>query len=136
MHGFSQNIFVAVDTVVIANNQKVLLIKRKNPPFQGKWALPGGFVEQDEDLPESAMRELEEETGVRAVINDLSFVGVYGAPNRDPRFRTVSIVYRLEIPETVEVKGGDDAAEAAWFDLDDLPELAFDHAEVIKDAQF
>ncbi len=127
---------MAVDTVVIANNQKVLLIKRKNPPFQGKWALPGGFVEQDEDLPESAMRELEEETGVRAVINDLSFVGVYGAPNRDPRFRTVSIVYRLEIPETVEVKGGDDAAEAAWFDLDDLPELAFDHAEVIKDAQF
>ena len=133
---FTQNIFVAVDTVVIANNQKVLLIKRKNPPFQGKWALPGGFVEQDEDLPESAMRELEEETGVRAVINDLSFVGVYGAPNRDPRFRTVSIVYRLEILETVEVKGGDDAAEAAWFDLDDLPELAFDHAEVIKDAQF
>ena len=133
---FTQNIFVAVDTVVIANNQKVLLIKRKNPPFQGKWALPGGFVEQDEDLPESAMRELEEETGVRAVINDLSFVGVYGAPNRDPRFRTVSIVYRLEILETVEVKGGDDAAEAAWFDLDDLPELAFDHAEGVKDARF
>jgi len=133
---FTQNIFVAVDTVVIANNQKVLLIKRKNPPFQGKWALPGGFVEQDEDLPESAMRELKEETGVRAVINDLSFVGVYGAPNRDPRFRTVSIVYRLEILETVEVKGGDDAAEAAWFDLDDLPELAFDHAEGVKDARF
>lgn len=133
---FTQNIFVAVDTVLIANNQKVLLIKRKNPPFQGNWALPGGFVEQDEDLPESAMRELEEETGARAVINDPSFVGVYGAPNRDPRFRTVSIVYRLEIPETVEVKGGDDAAEAAWFDLDDLPELAFDHAEVVKDAQF
>jgi len=133
---FTQNIFVAVDTVVIANNQKVLLIKRKNPPFQGKLALPGGFVEQDEDLPESAMRELEEETGVRAVINDLSFVGVYGAPNRDPRFRTVSIVYRLEILETVEVKGGDDAAEAAWFDLDDLPELAFDHAEGVKDARF
>jgi len=133
---FTQNIFVAVDTVVIAKNQKVLLIKRKNPPFQGKLALPGGFVEQDEDLPESAMRELEEETGVRAVINDLSFVGVYGAPNRDPRFRTVSIVYRLEILETVEVKGGDDAAEAAWFDLDDLPELAFDHAEGVKDARF
>ncbi len=120
---------VTVDGVIIKNG-KVLLIKRKNEPFKGRWALPGGFVEYGETVEEAALREVKEETGMDARIKKL--VGVYSDPDRDPRGHTISIVFLMEAKgETI---AGDDAIEARFFDLNDLPPLAFDHAKIIKDA--
>jgi 8-oxo-dGTP diphosphatase len=98
------------------------------------WALPGGFVELDEDLPDAAARELKEETGAepRAMYQ----LGAWGTPGRDPRQRTVSAVYLVvQNPMAGAVKGADDAAEAAWHPWSDLPELAFDHEDIVASAQ-
>ena len=112
--------------------KKVLLIKRKHDPFMGKWALPGGFVEIDEDLEAGANRELEEETGLKNIA--LTQFKTYGTPGRDPRGRTISVVYYgFSTNKSPKIEAGDDAAEASWFDLNDLPELAFDHEEILKD---
>ncbi|OGH99962.1 MAG: hypothetical protein A2Y25_02455 [Candidatus Melainabacteria bacterium GWF2_37_15] len=109
---------------------KLLLVKRKNPPFQNKWAIPGGFVDYDEELETAAMRELEEETGVKDV--SLKQLHTFGKIGRDPRGRTVSVVYMAFVDaEQVKIKAGDDAKEAQWFDINKLPELAFDHQEII-----
>jgi len=98
----------------------------------GKWALPGGFVEIDEDLMEGAIRELEEETGLTKI--NLKQFGTYGKPGRDPRGRTISVVYYGIVQEgKFIVTAGDDAAEASWFDIKKLPPLAFDHEEIIQD---
>lgn len=125
---------VAADTVALRcvglGAPEVLLIKRAFVPYEGYWAFPGGFVELDEDLPVAARRELEEETGLEAVSIDQ--VGAWGTPGRDPRGRTISAVYlAIARPEESEVEGADDAAEAAWHGLEDLPKLAFDHAEIL-----
>ncbi len=110
--------------------RRVLLIRRRHDPFAGAFALPGGFVEEGETLEAAALRELAEETGVTGVPVEL--VTVAGDPGRDPRGWTVSVVYRAVVDESaVTVRAGDDAAEAAFFALDDLPELAFDHGEVL-----
>jgi len=111
--------------------KEILLIRRKNPPFEGMYALPGGFVDYGERMEEAVVRELEEETGLRTRVTGL--VGVYSDPDRDPRGHTVSPAYLLE---TVggELRAGDDAAEAVFFPADDLPELAFDHSLIVKDA--
>ncbi|MFP4469852.1 MAG: NUDIX domain-containing protein [Bacteroidales bacterium] len=126
---------VTVDMAVFARfgpSWKVLLIRRGNPPFEGQWALPGGFVEMDEKLIESAQRELEEETGIKNV-NLLQF-RTYGDPGRDPRGRTVAVVhYGFVNSDKIQVKGGDDASEAAWFAVDDLPGLAFDHSKIMSE---
>ena len=116
---------------LILKDKKVLLIKRKNYPFKGKWALPGGFVEYKEKTEDTAIREVFEETGLKTKINNL--VGVYSDPNRDPRGHTVSVIYLLEICGG-KLKSSDDASDAKFFDLNQLPKLAFDHSKIIKDA--
>jgi 8-oxo-dGTP diphosphatase len=121
---------LTVDGIIISD-AKLLLIRRANPPFQDTWALPGGFVDYGETVEAAVQREVKEETGLETSIHRL--VGVYSDPDRDPRGHTVSVVFLLAVAEG-EAQGGDDAAEARWFSLDELPELAFDHAKIINDA--
>lgn len=110
----------------------VLLIQRGHPPFEGRWALPGGFVDENESLEVAALRELEEETCVVDV--PIEQFGAYGDPGRDPRGHTVTIAYLAVLPHTVEATGSDDARNARWFPVDALPPLAFDHDRIIGDA--
>ncbi len=128
-----QNILLACDTIVISPDRKILLIQRKNPPFQGCWALPGGFAEDDEDLAQTAQRELLEETSISLNSDELIQFGTYGKPGRDPRARTVSVVYYQFLEKAMEARADDDAAEAQWFPLNALPTLAFDHGVVVRD---
>lgn len=108
----------------------VLLIQRRHPPYQGHWALPGGFLDIDEDLEDCARRELAEETGVRDVA--LEQVHTFGRPGRDPRERVISVAYvTLLDADAVRPQAASDAAAVAWFAYDALPQLAFDHAEII-----
>jgi 8-oxo-dGTP diphosphatase len=113
---------------------EVLLIQRGNPPFQGRWALPGGLVEESEDIDVCASRELEEETGVRGL--ELEQLHTFGAPHRDPRGRYVTVAYyTLVRPDRLKPRAASDAATVRWFAVDDLPSLAFDHAEIIAMAR-
>ena len=125
---------VTIDIVVFSDDAlDVLLIQRKHPPFEGHWALPGGFIEMEEPLETSARRELEEETGVTDVA--LTEVGAFGAPSRDPRGRVITIAYATVVEKsTVNVKAGSDASAVGWFLNTDLPKLAFDHSEIIQKA--
>ncbi|RUT77853.1 NUDIX domain-containing protein [Ancylomarina longa] len=111
----------------------ILLIQRANPPFQKLWAFPGGFVDIDEDIDAAAYRELKEETGFEGLA--LCQFKTYGKPDRDPRGRTVSVVYYaiLESENLPIVKGEDDALKADWIPLNHLPELAFDHQKILSD---
>ena len=129
-----QDIAVTVDAVIISKGEqpKILLVQRGNDPYKGDWALPGGFLEEDETLEEGAKRELEEETGL--LIKTIKQIGAFGNPGRDPRGRTISIAFLGTVESPVEVKGDDDAAEAKWFKLSQLPELAFDHQRIIETA--
>lgn len=112
---------------------KALLIKRKGAPYKGKWALPGGFVGIDEDLEDSAKRELAEETGVRGVY--LEQLYTFGKPKRDPRERVITVAYFALIPpDKVELKAATDAEAVDWFPMDDLPRLAFDHTAILDTA--
>jgi 8-oxo-dGTP diphosphatase len=109
---------------------EILLIERGGEPFQGYWALPGGFVEHDEDVDEAARRELEEETGVKGL--SLEQLHTFGAPDRDPRGRVVTVAYYTLVPASrLSPRAGDDAARAQWLDADSLPRLAFDHADIV-----
>ena len=131
-----QEIAITLDTIIIKDlnfSAKILLIKRKNEPFKNSWALPGGFLEETEGLKEGARRELKEETGVE--VEDLKQLKTYGDLNRDPRGRTISIAFIGILNTDVKIKAGDDAKEADWFSLDELPKLAFDHSEIIADAK-
>ncbi len=108
----------------------VLLIKRGRDPFAGQFALPGGFVEYGEDIDQAIGREVEEETGLQGV--PFRQFRTFGRPDRDPRGHTVSVVYvAMIIGEQPKVVGGDDAAEAAWFPITRLPDLAFDHSIIL-----
>jgi 8-oxo-dGTP diphosphatase len=109
----------------------VLLIERGREPFKNKWALPGGFIEMDEILEAACKRELLEETGLK--VDKMTQFKTYDAIDRDPRHRTISVIYFTELIEKQQVKGGDDAARAEWFPISDLPELAFDHKQIIDD---
>ncbi|MFY9227676.1 MAG: NUDIX hydrolase [Blastocatellia bacterium] len=124
---------VTVDTIIFALHQqdiKILLIKRKYPPFANKWAIPGGFVDVNEALPLAAARELEEETGLKNM--ELKQFYSFGDPGRDPRGHTVTIAYHTFLASIpAEVAGADDADEAEWFSIKSLPEMAFDHKEVL-----
>jgi len=119
---------LTVDGVVL-KDKKILLIKRKNQPFKGKWALPGGFVEYGEKTEDAVLREVFEETGLKTKVKDV--IGVFSDPNRDPRGHVVSVVYLLEISDG-EIMSGDDAIDVKFFDLKSSPDLAFDHNIIIK----
>jgi 8-oxo-dGTP diphosphatase len=107
-----------------------LLVKRKYPPFQGMWAIPGGFVDLDESLEDAALRELKEETGVQDVY--LEQLYTFADPGRDPRGRVITVAYFALVPaRDVQPRSGDDAAEAKWWSVYDLPPLAFDHSQIL-----
>lgn len=127
---------VTVDIIIfrkLDNNTEVLLIKRGNDPFKDKWALPGGFVDEDEPLRKAAARELEEETSLKDIL--LTQMHTFGDPGRDPRGHTVSVAYVGYLPDGAVAKAGDDAAEAEWFALDKLPQMAFDHNKIVEMAE-
>ncbi len=127
---------VTVDIIIFRlseNTPEVLLIKRKNEPYKDLWALPGGFVDQDEALEKAAARELEEETSLKDIL--LTQMHTFGNPGRDPRGHTVSVVYVGYLTEGATPKPGDDAAETAWFKLDNLPAMAFDHNTIVEMAE-
>jgi 8-oxo-dGTP diphosphatase len=126
---------VTTDVVVFTirtGRLHLLLVKRANPPFKGSWALPGGFLDIDEDLDTCAARELAEETGIGGVY--LEQLYTFGATHRDPRERVISVAYYALIPEQAldaPPRAASDATAVAWFDIEELPALAFDHADVI-----
>ena len=151
---------LTADCVVVRSGSEVLLVRRGGEPFKGCWALPGGFMEMDETIEHCAVRELEEETGLRFAEQDLRLIGVYSAPGRDPRGRTVTAAFRVESGERGTESGewrtesgewraesgerrvengepvaGDDAAEVRWWPLAALPPLAFDHADIVAAAR-
>lgn len=120
---------VTADGLVIKND-KILLIRRGNEPFKDMYALPGGFLEYGETMEDCVVREVKEETGITAEI--LQLCGVFSSPDRDPRGHFVTAVYHMR-PTGGKLRAGDDAAQAKWFDLDALPEMAFDHADIVND---
>ena len=124
---------VTVDIVIFTvrdEQLKLLLIRRASEPYQGKWALPGGFIHLDETLEASARRELEEETGVSGVY--LEQLYTFGAPDRDPRERVITVAYYALIPsDKLQLRAATDAEAVGWFGMDELPDLAFDHPDII-----
>lgn len=123
---------LTVDALIIKKvTAEILLVQRGAEPYKGKWALPGGFVDMDELLADACKRELQEETGL--TLEKLEQFRVYDAVDRDPRGRTISAVFYGFAEKDAVAKGADDAADAAWFSLDNLPELGFDHDQVISD---
>lgn len=125
---------VTADVIAITKEEepKVLLILRGFEPYKGFWAFPGGFMEMDETTEECAIRELEEETGLR--LDTMVQVGAYSKVDRDPRGRTITIAYLAIVDEPLSVIAQDDAAKAEWFSINALPPLAFDHDEIMADA--
>src|SRR5262249_34876032 len=123
---------VTVDVAIVTTeaDRRVLLIRRKNEPFAGRWAIPGGFIDMDEPLEEAARRELREETGVQRT--RLEQLHTFGDLDRDPRGRVISVVYLAQVSGVrIRAKAGDDAAEVAWHSLSRPPQLAFDHAKIL-----
>jgi 8-oxo-dGTP diphosphatase len=125
---------VTADCVVITKEAepKVLLIQRGADPYKGYWAFPGGFMNMDETTEQCAIRELEEETGLK--VSTVRQIGAYSKVDRDPRGRTITVAYLAIIDKPAQVTGQDDAAKAEWFPLSALPELAFDHVDIMADA--
>jgi 8-oxo-dGTP diphosphatase len=124
---------LTVDCVIYDPRGRILLIRRKNEPFRGAFALPGGFVEVGETVEAACRREVREETGLE--VGDLVLVGVYSTPGRDPRGHTLSVAFLVKLPEAVPPIAGDDAAEAEWVGEWRANKLAFDHAEILEDAE-
>lgn len=132
---YSPVIFLTVDVTLFRKNEngyEILLIQRLNNPFQEHWALPGGFVDKNEDLETAAKRELYEETDIQ--LFQVKQIQAYGNPLRDPRGHTVSVAFFGQTDNTAEAKAKDDAKNVRWFSINELPVLAFDHAEIIRDA--
>jgi 8-oxo-dGTP diphosphatase len=129
---------VTVDLVIFTiqdHRLRVLLIRRKIPPFRGQWALPGGFVREGESLEDAAKRELAEEAGVRNIY--LEQLYSFGDPGRDPRAQVVTIAYyALIASDRITLRATTDAADARWFDMAELPRLAFDHRKILDYALF
>lgn len=120
--------------VVMTNEPlpKVLLIQRGADPFKGEWAFPGGFMNMDETAEQCAIRELEEETGLK--MSTVYHIGTYSKVDRDLQGCTITVAYIAIIDSPLEVQGRDDAAKAEWFPISNLPKLAFVHEEIISDA--
>ncbi len=130
MSKYVSKIFVTVDVLVInKKTDEILLIKRLNEPYKDCWALPGGFVDENEDLEQAARRELFEETNIET--KEMIQIGAFGTPNRDPRGHMISVAYQTDLIENQIVKAKDDAKETKWFSINDLPDLAFDHLKII-----
>ena len=125
---------LTADCVVVTKEKepRVLLIQRGNEPFKGRWAFPGGFMEMDETSEQCAIRELEEETGLKVSV--VHQIGAYSKVDRDPRGRTVTVAYLAIVDAPQPVVGQDDATKAQWFAVSALPLLAFDHADILHDA--
>jgi 8-oxo-dGTP diphosphatase len=122
---------LTVDAVAVRHGQ-VLLVRRARPPFRGRWALPGGFVEQRETVEHAVVRELREETGL--VARRIRLLGVYSGPDRDPRKPTTSVAF-LVAGLRGRPRGGDDAGDAQWVDRREAKPLAFDHDRILADAE-
>ncbi|MFA5419682.1 MAG: NUDIX hydrolase [Bacteroidales bacterium] len=123
---------LTVDALIICKSTtetQILLIQRKHPPFENLWALPGGFMDMDETLEQAVVRELQEETGL--VCHNLQQFKSFSTVDRDPRGRTISVVFWEVLTEIPEITAGDDAKKAQWFPVEQLPQLAFDHGEII-----
>ena len=126
---------VTADCVVMTQEAepRVLLVKRGNEPFKGCWAFPGGFMNMDETTEQCAIRELEEETGVR--ITGIDQIGAFSKVDRDPRGRTITVAYLAIVDKPLNASGMDDADDADWFPLNKLPKLAFDHQDIMSAAK-
>lgn len=127
---------VTTDCVVITRETepKVLLIQRGNEPYKGCWAFPGGFMEIDETLEECAIRELKEETGLVVTHDEIFPIGTFSRIDRDPRGRTISLAFLTLVDAPISVAAQDDAAKAEWFPVNKVPQLAFDHYEILNKA--
>ncbi|UED85296.1 NUDIX domain-containing protein [Streptomyces profundus] len=126
-----ETIRYTADVLAVTPDRRILLIERGWDPFVGMWALPGGHVDPGETALEAAVRELAEETGVTVDASDLSQVGIFDAPGRDPRGRYITVAHLALVPVGTIATAGDDARRAAWWPLDALPPLAFDHDHII-----
>jgi 8-oxo-dGTP diphosphatase len=124
---------LTTDCAIFDGNDRVLLIRRGNPPFEGAFALPGGFVEIGETVDEACRREVLEEVGIE--VGELRLVGVYSDPARDPRGHTVSIAFLAVLPRASVPRAGSDAAAAEWVEDWRVLKLAFDHARILADAE-
>ncbi|MFC1464263.1 MAG: NUDIX domain-containing protein [Candidatus Brachytrichaceae bacterium NZ_4S206] len=129
----TSDIFVTVDIVIFTlrdGDLQVLLVKRKTPPFEGRWAIPGGFVQHDESLEDAAARVLFDEAGVRGV--HIEQLYTFGRVDRDPRGRMVTVAYFALVPAPLALHAGNSTSDAQWKSVYDLPEMAFDHAEIVN----
>jgi 8-oxo-dGTP diphosphatase len=129
----TSEVFVTVDIVIFAlrdDDLQVLLIKRKYPPFENTWAIPGGFVQARESLEDAAARELFEETGVRGV--HIEQLYTFGTVNRDPRGRMITVAYIALVPKPLAVQAGSDTTDAQWKSVYELPTMGFDHDEIVR----
>ena len=120
---------LAADSI-ITEKGKIILVKRDIDPFKGEWCIPGGHVQYEETVEEAAIRESKEETGLEIELDEI--LGVYSKPGRDPRGNVVTITFKAHSVGG-NLKASTDAAEAKWFDLDNLPDLAFDHKKILRD---